>query len=217
MAPTKTSHALEDPDFSLFSMHPPPSLEASEDMIPLHPSAAEHASANDSDSPSSDSSPSPSRKPTTSRSRAKKARKAAHRNQNSKPSLRPAKDVLSRIRHDPSLHESDFVVGYIDRHAPEMMEMDVSAWKGGVADVTDEEWIPQHRIMYFRKKGDGEGRRVWDRATRLDRLFGSGVALVPALEEVREGKKPKEDEVGVAADESEDGGNAHVMSENDSS
>lgn len=95
--------------------------------------------------------------------------------------------------------------------------MDVAAWKGGVADVTDEEWIPQHRIMYFRKKGDGERRRVWDRATRLDRLFGSGVALVPALEEVRGGKKAKEDEVGVATDESEDGGDDHVMSENDSS
>lgn len=80
--------------------------------------------------------------------------------------------------------------------------MDVSAWKGGVADFTDEEWIPQHRIMYFRKKGDEEGRRVWDRATRLDRLFGSGVVPVAALEEVRRGKKPKEAEVDVAVHES---------------
>lgn len=83
-----------------------------------------------------------------------------------------------------------------------MMEMDVSAWKGGVADFTDEEWIPQHRIMYFRKKGDEEGRRVWDRATRLDRLFGSGVAPVAALEEVKKGKEPKEAEVDVTVDES---------------
>lgn len=83
-----------------------------------------------------------------------------------------------------------------------MMEMDVSTWKGGVADFTDEEWIPQHRIMYFRKKGDEEGRRVWDRATRLDRLFGSGVAPVAVSEEVRKGKKPKEAEVDVAVDES---------------
>lgn len=80
--------------------------------------------------------------------------------------------------------------------------MDVSAWKGGVADFTDEEWIPQHRIMYFRKKGDEEGRRVWDRATRLDRLFGSGVAPVAALGEVRKGKKPKEAEVDAAVEES---------------
>ena len=91
--------------------------------------------------------------------------------------------------------------------------MDVSAWKGGVADFTDEEWIPQHRIMYFRKKGDEEGRRVWDRATRLDRLFGSGVAPVAALEEVWKGKKPKEDEADVAIDESEDRGSTHAVGE----
>ena len=94
------------------------------------------------------------------------------------------------------------------------MEMDVSAWKGGVSDFTDEEWIPQHRIMYFRKKGEGEGegKRVWDRAMRLDRLFGSGVAPVSASE-VREAEKAKEDEADDGTDELEDGGNVHVMSE----
>ena len=90
----------------------------------------------------------------------------------------------------------------------------MSAWKGGVADVTDEEWIPQHRIMYFRKKGDEEeGRRVWDRATRLDRLFGSGVAPVAPFEGRREGEKTEEDEIDVAMEELGDGGNAHVTSE----
>lgn len=108
MAPTTPLHGLEDPETSLASMNPPSSLDAGEDMIPLQPSTAENVSANDD--ASSDSSPSPSRKSTTSRSRAKKARKAAHHNQNSKPSLRPAKDILSRIRHDPSLDESGFIL-----------------------------------------------------------------------------------------------------------
>ena len=201
MAPTTTSIGFEDHDFSLANMNIPSSIEAGEDMIPLPQSAAENPSANDSDSSSLSFTLSPSRKPTTSRSRAKKARKAAHQTQNSKPYLRPAMDILSRIRHDPSLDESDFIIGYIDRHAPEMMEMDVSAWKGGVTDFTDEEWIPQHRIMYFRKKGDEEGRRVWDRVTRLDRLFGSGVAPVATLEEVGEGMKLEaedEDDAAVA-------------------
>ena len=90
-----------------------------------------------------------------------------------------------------------------------MMELDVSVWKGGVADFTDEEWIPQHRIMYFRKKGDGEGQRIWDRATRLDRLFGSGVTPTPvpvleAPEEAENAKTSKEDEADVAMDESGD-------------
>ena len=94
-----------------------------------------------------------------------------------------------------------------------MMEMDVSAWKGGVADFTDEEWIPQHRIMYFRRKGDGEGRRVWDRATRLDRLFGSGVAPVAALEDVRKGEKHEANEGNAGMDGSKDRGSDQVMSE----
>ena len=99
--------------------------------------------------------------------------------------------------------------------------MDVSAWKGGVADVTDEEWIPQHRIMYFRKKEDEEGRRVWDRATRLDRLFGSGVIPLPALDERRinptvQKEKPKEkheeDDIEGATDDHEDREDSHIIS-----
>ena len=151
-----------------------------DDMIPLESTHTAMLNLNDSDDASSDSSPSPSRKPAVPRSRAKKARKAAHQSQDqkSKPFLRPAKDILSRIRHDPALDEADFVVGYHDRHAPEIMEMDVASWKGG-GDITDEEWIPQHRICYFRKKGEEPGRRVWDRDKRLDRLFGSGMLNQP--------------------------------------
>ncbi|KAL6713447.1 hypothetical protein ACLMJK_008912 [Lecanora helva] len=108
-----------------------------------------------------------------SRSRAKKARKAGHQNQKSNRSLRPANDILSRIRHDPALDQAEYIVGYQDRHAG-VMEMAVSAWKGG-DEVTDEDWIPQHRILYFRKEGDKSGRKIWDRAARLDRLFGSGI------------------------------------------
>lgn len=52
------------------------------------------------------------------------------------------------------------------------MEMSVELWKGG-GDITDEEWIPQHRILYFRRESDGV--RVWDRGRRLDEVFGSGV------------------------------------------
>lgn len=146
--------------------------QADNDIVPLH--APQPELQDDSEANDSDSSASPSRQFSLPRSRAKKVRKAAHKTQQSKPLLRPAKDILSRIRHDPALEESDFIVGYLDRHCPDVMEMAVSTWKGG-GDVTDEEWIPQHRIMYFRKKSDEAGRMVWDRAARLDRLFGSGV------------------------------------------
>ena len=151
-------------------------IEAAEDMIPLQSRPSGLATNDDIEASPSDSSPPPTPKYAVPRSRARRLRKGAQesRDQHSKPLLRPANDILSRIRHDPALEESDFIVGYHDRHEPEVMEMDVSAWKGG-GDFTDEEWIPQHRILYFRRKADEPGRRIWDREKRLDRLFGSGI------------------------------------------
>ena len=185
MAPNRTPLDRVDSESSLAEMQLHSHIEADEDMIPLQTPQSELAANNDMEASSSDSSPSASSKPTVPRSRARRARRGAQqsRDQHSKPLLRPAKDIISRIRHDPALEESDFVVGYHDRHAPEVMEMDVSSWKGG-GDFTDEEWIPQHRILYFRRKGDEPGRKIWDREKRLDRLFGSGI--VDGLDEQNE-------------------------------
>lgn len=109
-----------------------------------------------------------------SKARAKKARKAqqAHNSSNKVAAspLRPAQDILSRLRHDPELSSQTFTIGYIDRHSPEIMELPLSSWKGG--DVTDEEFIPLHRILWFKR--DSDGRKVWDRKERLDIIFGSG-------------------------------------------
>ncbi len=82
--------------------------------------------------------------------------------------LRPAVDVLNRIRWDPGLDGNDHVIGYEDRFAG-TKEIPFDKWK---ADSTDEEFIPQHRIIYFRRKSDGA--LVWDRRSRKDEIFGSG-------------------------------------------
>ena len=147
--------------------------------IPLDPSAEQSTPPNNDEIANlSSSSPEPAPAKRISKSHAKKSRKQAgkQQSQSSKPPLRPAKDILSRIRHDPSLDENNFVVGYHDRHLPDVIDIDVSAWKGG-GDSTDEEWIPQHRILYFRRKNE-DGGKVWDRARRLDRIFGSGIPQV---------------------------------------
>lgn len=73
-------------------------------------------------------------------------------------------------------------MGYHDRHA-DVIELPVTAWRGG-GDVTDEEFIPQHRILYFRRKGDGI--KVWDRKERLDLLFHSGNGSVNENEKKEE-------------------------------
>jgi uncharacterized protein (UPF0248 family) len=82
--------------------------------------------------------------------------------------LRSATDVMNRLRWDANLDSSDYIVGYDDRFlGPKEKLLDL--WKG---EQTDEEFIPQHRILYFKRKSDGE--IIWDRRTRKDSVFGSG-------------------------------------------
>ena len=84
------------------------------------------------------------------------------------PKLRPAPDILNRLRWDPNLDSSDYVVGYEDRFLG-TREIPLDKWK---SEQTDEEFIPQHRIVYFKKRSDGV--IVWDKEKRVDKIFGSG-------------------------------------------
>jgi uncharacterized protein (UPF0248 family) len=86
--------------------------------------------------------------------------------------LRPASDVLHRLRWDPNLDPSNYIIGYEDRFLG-ARETGLEKWK---TEQTDDEFIPQHRILYFKKKGgdDGKGEVVWERVTRIDKVFGSG-------------------------------------------
>lgn len=83
--------------------------------------------------------------------------------------FRPSADVISRLRWDSSLDSGDFIVGYEDRFLG-AKERALDMWK---SEQTDEEFIPQHRVLYFKRKSDGVV--VWDRKARKDLLFGSGV------------------------------------------
>ncbi|KAK7956738.1 uncharacterized protein PG986_005960 [Apiospora aurea] len=83
--------------------------------------------------------------------------------------FRSSADVISRLRWDPNLDSSDFIVGYEDRFLG-AKERALDLWK---SEQTDEEFIPQHRVLYFKRKSDGVV--VWDRKARRDMLFGSGV------------------------------------------
>jgi poly(A) polymerase Pap1/uncharacterized protein (UPF0248 family) len=83
--------------------------------------------------------------------------------------LRSAADVMNRLRWDPVLaSRGEYIVGYEDRFVGPQ-ERSLDQWK---TEQTDEEFIPQHRILYFRRKDDGV--KVWDRKTRKDEIFGSG-------------------------------------------
>ncbi|KAM0199583.1 hypothetical protein ACHAPA_006894 [Fusarium lateritium] len=83
--------------------------------------------------------------------------------------FRTAADVLNRIRWDANFDPSDYVVGYEDRFLG-ARERAVEQWK---SEQTDEEFIPQHRILYFKRRNDNV--IVWERRTRIDDIFGSGI------------------------------------------
>ncbi len=87
-------------------------------------------------------------------------------------------DVLDRIRWDHDMPCEDFVIGYLERFDG-IKEMALSLW---LDESTEEDFIPQHRIKYFKKAGTGEV--VWDRDGRIDKIFGSGLgcgASVPVV------------------------------------
>ncbi len=83
--------------------------------------------------------------------------------------LRPASDILNRLRWDASIDSADYLVGYDDRFVG-AKEMPLDWWK---MESSEEEFIPLHRIWYFRRKSDGE--IIWERETKIDKVFGSGV------------------------------------------
>lgn len=85
--------------------------------------------------------------------------------------MRPASDVLSRLQWDPLVGDvNDIVIGYMDRFEG-VKEISFSDWQLIGGDVTEEEFIPQHRIHYFKKRSDGEV--LWDRKAKVDKIFGS--------------------------------------------
>ncbi|EYE98864.1 DUF504 domain-containing protein [Aspergillus ruber CBS 135680] len=82
--------------------------------------------------------------------------------------LRPAADVINRIIWDAKFDSDDYIIGYEDRFNGRL-ETSLGSWK---KDLTDEEFIPQHRIIYIKRKLGEE--IVWDKRRRTDKIFYSG-------------------------------------------
>lgn len=68
------------------------------------------------------------------------------------------------------------MIVYEDRFSGRL-EVNLQSWK---KDLTDEEFIPQHRILYIRRKSDDD--IVWDKRRRIDKVFRSGNSAFSWLE-----------------------------------
>lgn len=87
-----------------------------------------------------------------------------------KPAMKTARDVISRLLWDDSLPQEKFTVGYIDRFDG-IVEKPFTALDWNDPAVVDNYSLalPKHRIQYFKYKN----RKVWDKTTRKDIVFGS--------------------------------------------
>jgi len=89
------------------------------------------------------------------------------------PKLKTAEDVIRRIQWDERMDSCEFIVGYVDRFVGlQEKAFDEFSFKNFV-DVHFEKQefgVPQHRIQYFKWKGN----IVWDKTVRMDYIFGSG-------------------------------------------
>lgn len=100
-----------------------------------------------------------------------------------KPPMKTAGDVISRILWDRQLPPGDFTVGHLDRFSGVREDAFTAFCWEDLASVGPEVLaIPQHRIQYFKYRG----RVVWDKASRLDDVFGStggGRTILEVMEE----------------------------------
>ena len=86
--------------------------------------------------------------------------------------LEPASKVLSRLEYDATYDIDEFKVGYLDRFKNEVQEKAAAGWK---KDKTHEEFIPEHRIEYFKRYSrTGKPEIVWEKKTKVDKVFWSG-------------------------------------------
>jgi len=85
--------------------------------------------------------------------------------------LRPARDCLQRIKHDPLLSAKDFVVGYRDRFEATLRRVPFDAPNRSVRGNERQMVLalPEHRIESFWFKS----RLVWHKRLRIDDIFGS--------------------------------------------
>ncbi|KAJ6031702.1 hypothetical protein N7540_002434 [Penicillium herquei] len=76
-------------------------------------------------------------------------------------------DIINRIIWDESFNPDNYVIVFLDRFEGEL-EASFAGWK---KESTDEEFIPQHRVLYIKHIN---GDVVWDRRRRIDKIFNSG-------------------------------------------
>lgn len=88
--------------------------------------------------------------------------------------FRTAAEVLSRLKFDQQYDLDEFVIGYMDRIKDKILEKPAADWD---RETTAEEFIPEHRIEYFKRydvNAEERGEILWQKSTKVDRIFRKG-------------------------------------------
>ncbi|KAI8835379.1 hypothetical protein BJ741DRAFT_607799, partial [Chytriomyces cf. hyalinus JEL632] len=94
----------------------------------------------------------------------------------SKSKLRSSEDVFNRIVWDNRFDQDEFVIGYMDRFTG-IQEIPFTDFAARKADQQGEDWIPFHRVWYFKRvvvseqSGESVVEVVWDRKSKSDCIF----------------------------------------------
>ena len=117
--------------------------------------------------------------PAPLKTKTKSVKEAEREPSGKKCAMRTAEDVINRIKWDEMVPEQCFTVGYLDRFLGLQEEhFSTFSWEDLAGADYDVLAIPQHRIQYFKYKTD----KVWDKANRMDLVFGSTGSNVTILE-----------------------------------
>lgn len=90
--------------------------------------------------------------------------------------FRTAAEVLSRLKFDQQYDLDEFVIGYMDRIKEKILEKPAADWD---RETTAEEFIPEHRIEYFKRydvNAKERGEILWQKSTKVDKIFKRGEA-----------------------------------------
>ena len=79
--------------------------------------------------------------------------------------FRTSQEIFHRIIWDAQFDETMYRIGYMDRFNG-IQECSFKDWKAS-RDVTEETFIPFHRVYYFKNQN---GDIVWDRLARISNL-----------------------------------------------
>ncbi|KAI5297528.1 hypothetical protein KEM55_004557 [Ascosphaera atra] len=101
--------------------------------------------------------------------------------------LRPALDVIHRLKHDPLYRDECYVVAFHDIRTGNR----VRSAREWVEDTSSTQFIPQHRIFQILEIRRDKWYVAWDREGRIDHIFGSGKGLAARRHNV-EAVKPQD-------------------------